>query len=78
MNKLGFIGCGNMGKAMIGGIINSGQLKANEIIVSDLNEAALTLANEELGINTTRDSVELAKTVKSLWWLLSRIFMALY
>lgn len=61
MNKLGFIGCGNMGKAMIGGIINSGQLKAKDIIVSDLNESALALANEELGIHTTTDSVELAK-----------------
>lgn len=61
MYKLGFIGCGNMGKAMIGGIINSGQLKASEIIVSDLNEAALKVANEELGIHTTTDSVALAK-----------------
>jgi len=61
MYKLGFIGCGNMGKAMIGGIIASGQLKAEEIIVSDLNEAALTLAHEELAIHTTTDSVALAK-----------------
>jgi len=64
MNKLGFIGCGNMGKAMIGGIINSGQLKATDIIVSDLNEAALKAANEELGIHTTTDSVELAKNTE--------------
>ncbi|WP_461204826.1 pyrroline-5-carboxylate reductase [Clostridium sp. DL1XJH146] len=62
MNKLGFIGCGNMGKAMIGGIINSGQLKPEEIIVSDLNEASLKAANEELGINTTTDSAALAET----------------
>lgn len=61
MYKLGFIGCGNMGKAMMGGIINSGQLKASEIMVSDLNEAALTQAHEELGIHTTTDSVTLAK-----------------
>ncbi len=64
MNKLGFIGCGNMGKAMIGGIINSGQLKATDIIVSDLNEAALKAANEELGIHTTTNSVELAKNTE--------------
>ncbi|MBN2898391.1 MAG: pyrroline-5-carboxylate reductase [Clostridia bacterium] len=61
MYKLGFIGCGNMGKAMIGGIINSGQLSATEIIVSDLNEAALKAANAELGIHTTTDSLALAK-----------------
>ena len=61
MYKLGFIGCGNMGKAMIGGIIHSGQLKASEIMVSDLNEAALKQAHEELGIHTTTDSLALAK-----------------
>lgn len=61
MNKLGFIGCGNMAKAMIGGIINSGQLKGSDVIVSDLNEAALKAAHEELGLNTTTDSVEVAK-----------------
>lgn len=64
MNKLGFIGCGNMGKAMIGGIINAGQLKASDIIVSDLNEGSLARAHEELGIHTTTDSVELAKTTE--------------
>lgn len=61
MYRLGFIGCGNMAKAMIGGIIHSGQLKGSDIIVSDLNETALKVAHEELGVNKTNDSVEVAK-----------------
>lgn len=61
MNKLGFIGCGNMGKAMISGIINAGQLKPTDIIVSDLNAGSLETAKAELGIHTTTNSIELAQ-----------------
>ena len=32
--KLGFIGCGNMGRAMLGGIVKSGLLKPEDVIVS--------------------------------------------
>ena len=36
--KIGFIGCGNMGSAMIGGILKNGVFEKNEIIVSNLPE----------------------------------------
>ena len=36
--KIGFIGCGNMGSAMIGGILKKGVFEKNEIIVSNLTE----------------------------------------
>ena len=36
--KIGFIGCGNMGSAMIGGILKNGVFEKNEIIVSNLTE----------------------------------------
>ena len=36
--KIGFIGCGNMASAMIGGILKKGIVKKEEIIVSNLTE----------------------------------------
>ena len=36
--KIGFIGCGNMGSAMIGGILRQGIFSKDEIIVSNLTE----------------------------------------
>lgn len=56
--KLGFIGCGNMAKAMMGGIIRNNILKAEEIIASDPSTAALKQAEESLGIRTTADNME--------------------
>ena len=36
--KIGFIGCGNMASAMIGGILKKGIFTKEEIIVSNLTE----------------------------------------
>ena len=36
--KIGFIGCGNMGSAMISGILKKGIFQKDEIIVSNLTE----------------------------------------
>ena len=47
MKKLGFIGCGNMAKAMIGGMLSSGILKGEEILVSSRGQEALQKAARE-------------------------------
>ena len=61
MYKLGFIGCGNMAKAMIGGIIGSGFIKADQIICADVNADMLNTAKENLGVNITADNKKIAK-----------------
>lgn len=61
MGKLGFIGCGNMAKAIMGGIIASKSVAAEDIIASDVNEAGLAAAASELGIRTTTSNAEVAK-----------------
>ncbi len=38
--KIGFIGCGNMGSAMISGILKKGIFQKDEIIVSNLQKKA--------------------------------------
>ena len=56
--KIGFIGSGNMAKAMIGGIVKSKLVDSNNVIASDLNELALENVKNEYGINVTTNSKE--------------------
>ena len=62
MNKnIGFIGCGNMAQAMLGGIITSKLTEAKNVIVSDPYEASLIKVKEKYGLNITQDNLEVAK-----------------
>lgn len=56
--KIGFIGGGNMGAAMIGGILGSGLVSAEHITVSDRSEDALDKLRTQYGISTTTDNLE--------------------
>ena len=53
---LGFIGCGNMALAMIGGIIKNGLAKPEDILASALHEEKLKQTEKTLGIQTTLDN----------------------
>ena len=59
-HKLGFIGCGNMGRAIIKGIVEKGTFAASDIVASDHAQALLDNAREQLGINVTTDNLEVA------------------
>ena len=41
--QIGFIGCGNMGMAIIGGMLNKNIVSSNKIICSDLNTTNLKM-----------------------------------
>ncbi|NBI07156.1 pyrroline-5-carboxylate reductase [Senegalia massiliensis] len=60
-NTLGFIGGGNMGKAMIGGILESKIFAPENIMVSDLNTDLLNTIEENYGVKTTKDNNVLIK-----------------
>lgn len=61
MKKLGFIGAGNMATAMMGGIIRSGIMTAEDIIMSDVSQAQLDKVRETYSVSTTTDNVEVVK-----------------
>lgn len=64
--KIGFIGCGNMASAMIGGILKKGIYEKEEIIVSNLTEAGSRRSQEKLGVVTTLDNKEVVRSTKTV------------
>ena len=59
--KIGFIGCGNMGKSMVMGLLNSKSIKKEDIIVSTRSKESKEKIKEEIGIECTLDNLEVAK-----------------
>ncbi len=64
--KIGFIGCGNMGSAMIGGILKKGIFQKEEIIVSNLTEEGARRSREKLGVAATLDNREVVRSTRLL------------
>jgi pyrroline-5-carboxylate reductase len=64
--KIGFLGGGNMGEAMINGLIQSGLCQPTQIWASDLREARLRFLAEQYGIHTTMNNEEVLDEVDIL------------
>ena len=64
--KIGFIGCGNMGSAIIGGIVSSKLCAPNKIFASDKNESFRINLEKKYGINTFSDNIAVAKEAEVL------------
>jgi len=56
MYKIGFIGCGNMGGAMLKKMLKSGLFMANEVIIADKSKEIRSVWENEWGIATTDDN----------------------
>ena len=61
MQKIGFIGGGNMAAAIMGGIIGSGARAPSDVIVSDVNAASLKALGEKFGVGIARGNCEVAR-----------------
>ena len=59
--KIGFIGCGNMGSAMVGGLIKSGFQKKEDIIVSARTQASVDKIKNSFDVFGTIDNKYVAK-----------------
>lgn len=61
MDKIiGFIGSGNMGSAMVGGIVKAGLTKSENVFVASRNKNTLAHLKEEYKINAVKDNKSLA------------------
>ena len=56
MKKLAFIGAGNMGSAILGGVIKAGVVSPENVTVADLYQPSLDRVKSEFGVNVTSDS----------------------
>ncbi len=59
--KLGFIGCGNMASAIMGGIIKNGLLEASDIIGADVFGLSREKARANLGIQIAKSNQEVVE-----------------
>jgi pyrroline-5-carboxylate reductase len=59
--NIGFIGCGNMAQAIIGGIINARYVSSERVIASNTSIGKLQLVEDKYNILTTLHNIEVAK-----------------
>ncbi|MDO4442996.1 MAG: pyrroline-5-carboxylate reductase [Slackia sp.] len=58
MYRIGFIGCGNMGGAMLQGIVSQGIVDPSEIIVSARSQETVDAVHERYGVDVTLDNTK--------------------
>ena len=58
--KIGFIGCGNMGKAMVCGILDSRKCKKENMMISTKSQASMENKRAAYGVKATLDNSEVA------------------
>ena len=62
IRKIGMIGVGNMGSAILRGIVEAGYVKADQLIVFDVSKRKMREISEDIqGIQTARDCSEVAE-----------------
>ncbi|PLX32935.1 MAG: pyrroline-5-carboxylate reductase [Clostridiales bacterium] len=62
MNKaIGIIGCGNMGRGILEGILKNGLMEAGKVFIYDKDSSKTAEMKERLGVNVSEDSTELMR-----------------
>ena len=59
--KIGFIGCGNMGSSMLGGLINKEFLSKEDFFVSAKSEESKKRLEEKFGVNVRSKNIDIVK-----------------
>ena len=65
--KIGFIGNGNMGGAIIGALINNNIVLAGDVYVSDINRESLERTKQQYRVNISTDNIETVKAADVLF-----------
>ena len=58
--KIGFIGCGNMGTAMMQGILDSGKCQPEEMMISCRTQAILDEKKAAFGVQVSTNNCDVA------------------
>lgn len=58
--KIGFVGCGNMGGAMVQGILDSGKCEKENMMISTKSQTSMEKKKSAYGVNATLDNREVA------------------
>ena len=59
--RIGFLGCGNMGEALVRGLVQAGLVEPGSITASDVRGERLAQIARQYGIRTTSDNAELIR-----------------
>lgn len=59
--KIGFIGCGNMGKAMLGALVKADSINRGDILVSTKTKNSAENINRDFNVEVTLSNVEVVK-----------------
>jgi pyrroline-5-carboxylate reductase len=74
--KIGMIGTGNMGQALIDGLIGSGAAQAGNIICSDASEHQLDGIRQRYNVQTTTDNIAVVKAADIIIYAIKPQIMA--
>lgn len=64
--NIGLIGCGNMGSALIGGMLKGGAFMASDIFIYDIDDHKTSLLHQETGVNVTNSMETICKKADSI------------
>ncbi len=74
--KIGMIGAGNMGSAILRGIVDAGYVKAEQLIVYDVSKRKLREISEDIpGIQTARDCSEAVENSEMIILAVKPLYM---
>ena len=73
--KIGFIGCGNMARAIIGGILKKELVAKSDLIATDKAEGAQQAIERDLGIRAAADNCQAASEADVLILAVKPIYM---
>jgi len=62
--KLGIIGCGTIGEAILGGLLRAGSVRVEQVVVTSRDEAQAELLRERHGVRVSRDNVKVCTEVQ--------------
>ncbi|SHK05161.1 pyrroline-5-carboxylate reductase [Rubritalea squalenifaciens DSM 18772] len=65
--KLGLIGCGKMGRALLEGALKAGIVKAEDVYVSSRTAETRQALSDELGVNAVESNVEVVQNSNAVY-----------